>query len=309
MSIRDGRLHKTPIELAPSENIREIIIVYSGIPYKPKKEDIQFLNKGPEIGKIDHKETILEDDKLRRGRQKSQPKRVKALSTVVEEREEKERNNNHINNFNDFIMRNQKEKLLDFMKNIQEYGIKSMQHLTNPSIYSGSWIENINNLEDFYKFLSKTDPSQAALCIFNLLNPYEGSFPSGKGEEKQMSMFFTKNTKEKEDIKTLKNFNENNGFPENIMAEIEKQNLILTQQRNEISFLMTELKTFQIQKNQKVDNIQEFDQIKNELTRYKAENEMLRKINDDLQSENKNLKGIVDNYKERVDTGKVVIST
>lgn len=47
-----------------------------------------------------------------------------------------------------------------------------MWHLKRPYVYTGSWAENVESLEDLYEaFLNTTGP-EAAMRAFNLLCPY-----------------------------------------------------------------------------------------------------------------------------------------
>jgi hypothetical protein len=304
VSLRDGRLNKTAIELAPTENIREIIIVYSGVPYSPKQDDLQFLNRGPDVDKMNPKSLGYDEEqmKMKRGRQKSQPKTK--LSTVVEERDDLNENRN---NFNDFVMRSQKEKMQEFLRNIQDYGIKSLQHLTNPSVYTGSWIENINNLEDFYKFIKKCDSCDAVIRVFNLLYPYDKNFPNSKGEEKLMSLFFGGNNTQMNNVNESNlnnNINMNSTITQTLKGEIDKQNLQLSEQKNEINFLMSEIKNLQnLRQN---GNMEDLDNLRNELAKYKAENENLKKNFEEIKGENKILNTQLDSYKERMNTSHIV---
>ncbi len=184
---RDGRYHKTSLELANTEHIREIIIVYSGKPYRPNQEDMSVLKAGVEGDKIDprDKEITYEDKggdgrEKKRGRQITQPKVQKSLQAV---------NEKHEDNFNEILMESQKNKLFDFLRKIQEYGVQTMQHLAKPSFYSGSWLEEIKTIDDLQRNLNNGTVVEAVLKLFNVLHPYDKTYPMGKGNEMEMMGF------------------------------------------------------------------------------------------------------------------------
>ena len=46
------------------------------------------------------------------------------------------------------------------MKKIQEEGVKVFQHIKKPYIYTGSWMEGVNSLEELYQILSELSPTE-----------------------------------------------------------------------------------------------------------------------------------------------------
>ena len=58
------------------------------------------------------------------------------------------------------------------MKKLQESGIKSMWHLKRPYIYTGSWAEDMEGLEDLYECFINVSGAEAAMRTFNILCPY-----------------------------------------------------------------------------------------------------------------------------------------
>ena len=56
-------------------------------------------------------------------------------------------------------------------------------------MYSGSWMESLQNVSDLYEFMSTLTPSEAALCAFNLLCPYDKPLPKNDNLE-VMDNFF-----------------------------------------------------------------------------------------------------------------------
>ena len=84
-----------------------------------------------------------------------------------------------------------REKFFVLMKKLQESGIKAQWHLRRPYIYTASWAEDIEGLEDLFECLLGTSGPEAAMRTFNILCPYEKPLPkiSGKTEEAFQSFF------------------------------------------------------------------------------------------------------------------------
>jgi hypothetical protein len=70
-----------------------------------------------------------------------------------------------------------RERFFDLMRKIQEEGVKRKQHIRKPFIYTGSWMEGIQNIEDLYNSISKFTPTESCLCTFNVLWPYDKTLP------------------------------------------------------------------------------------------------------------------------------------
>lgn len=68
------------------------------------------------------------------------------------------------------------------MKKLQESGIKSLWHIKRPYIYTGSWAEDVEGLEDLYECFINTSGAEAAMRTFNILCPYEKQFPVVMGK-------------------------------------------------------------------------------------------------------------------------------
>jgi hypothetical protein len=161
-------------------------------------------------------------------------------------------NNNNDNEddktVNALLFSSQKEKLVNFLKCIQDYGVKSMQHLSKPSVYSGSWLENIKNIEDLYQYLNTLNSTEAVIRVFNLLSPYQNSFPQGKGQETDMAIYFNEGAKANNgnNGKMIQNMNSENIIHNNESihnkSQIENQNKILEEQKAEISSLKGQIK-------------------------------------------------------------------
>jgi hypothetical protein len=46
-----------------------------------------------------------------------------------------------------------REKLFVLLKKLQESGVKSKFHVKRPYIYTGSWMENVDSIEDLYSIM------------------------------------------------------------------------------------------------------------------------------------------------------------
>jgi len=223
---RDGRNHRTALELACTEHIREMIIVYSGKPYKLKEDDINYLKTGVEGEKIDpqDKEITYEDkgnmrqDPVKRGRQIAQPKpQVQKSLHVIKEKSDDA-------NFNEILMESQKKKLMDFLRKIQEYGVQTMQHLSKPYLYSGSWLEDVKSIDDLQRVLNGGTVVEGIMKIFNVLHSYEKAYPIGKGNEIEMMNFFSPDSNN--------NMNGMNGGRQNFSNQNNQNNMIHQNQSN-----------------------------------------------------------------------------
>lgn len=85
-----------------------------------------------------------------------------------------------------------RERFFEMMKTVQEQGVKAFQHVKKPFIYTGSWMEGVQNLEDLYNLMSGVAPTEACLCAFNLLCPYDKPLPSADegGMQEAVDGFF-----------------------------------------------------------------------------------------------------------------------
>ena len=59
-----------------------------------------------------------------------------------------------------------------------------MWHLKRPYVYTGSWAEDMDSLEDLYDIFLNVNGPEAAMRTFNILCPYEKPLPAvvGKSE-------------------------------------------------------------------------------------------------------------------------------
>ena len=85
------------------------------------------------------------------------------------------------------------KKLFDLLRAIQLFGVKIIQHMTKLELYSGSWLEKINNANDFDAYITRLSPPEVILSIYNVLYPYSDKLPKSQGEEPDLTNFFNLN--------------------------------------------------------------------------------------------------------------------
>eukprot|EP00826_Nyctotherus_ovalis_P011155 TRINITY_DN12910_c0_g2_i1.p1 TRINITY_DN12910_c0_g2~~TRINITY_DN12910_c0_g2_i1.p1 ORF type:complete len:590 (+),score=142.61 TRINITY_DN12910_c0_g2_i1:1041-2810(+) len=176
----------TPYQLAPSEKIREVLVRYSSPPYKTKPEDVDYLNSAL------REQNIL--IKVKGGSKKPPISSTKSAKTSksVKKNLAKMEKVTPAKTANDLDpgLNAKKELLLNMLTQIQEHGIKSYQHIKRPYLFSGSWLEGVNSIEDFMNAINSTSPSEAVLKVFNVLHPCNSSLPSEKGDEATLAKFY-----------------------------------------------------------------------------------------------------------------------
>lgn len=47
-----------------------------------------------------------------------------------------------------YNIRNYQDRLVLFLKRVQEFGVQSYQHAKKPYLFTGSWMEYVRNLDD-----------------------------------------------------------------------------------------------------------------------------------------------------------------
>lgn len=135
--IRDGRTGRTAIELACNDRIREMIIVYASKDYEPQLALLKLYGQKMVPGQE------IENGGIGIGYRKSKSKgkkNKKEANGGEEDYDEK---------IGNLLQNTYRKKLLELLRAIQLYGVKTMQHMTKPELYSGSWLEKINNANDF----------------------------------------------------------------------------------------------------------------------------------------------------------------
>ena len=325
--LKDSRTNRNCLEIACNEKIREIIIMYCGGEFKDEMDKIK--EKGVnnlDNGNIDNdnnnynsnlnvndnkinNENIIEEQK-NEDNNIPKEKMLKSNQKIKIEEEEFEEDPKLLN----LIQKQNKGKLVNFMGDIQNYGVQTMQHLTNPEIYSGSWLERIHNMDDLYKYLSKLSPQESAIAIYNVLSPYNKTLPKGNGDEPNMAFFFNKGKKNlgghhfyssqsnlQMSIEGRSNLNINNNnnnvssgnnfnINENDDDQIE-ENQYFIQQKKEINDLKEQLKAlnkkFEDEKNAKES--EEVLKLKVELNQYQNQNQILKDKGTNLNEQIKNL--------------------
>lgn len=155
---------RTPLQCAANDKIRELILLYSDPDYDAKKEDRAHLSnlkpvkeynqetlKKPSSKAFDtfHPGTIgtradIDNQKI------VQPTQRKSKS---KHREEQKGYYDELEVLEDkgilpFNLRNHRIKLIQLLKKVQEYGINHNLHKNKKYIFSGSWMEKIDDLTD-----------------------------------------------------------------------------------------------------------------------------------------------------------------
>lgn len=89
-----------------------------------------------------------------------------------------------------FQMKQNKQKLLELLKRIQSFGVESFIYQKKPYLYSGSWMEYVQDLDGLMLQINGTTPNEACMKIFNVLFPYPKPLPAEIGDESTLNGFF-----------------------------------------------------------------------------------------------------------------------
>ncbi len=280
--IRDGRTGRTAIELACNDRIREMIIVYASKDYEPQLALLKLYGQKMVPGQE------IENGGIGIGYRKSKSKgkkNKKEANGGEEDYDEK---------IGNLLQNTYRKKLLELLRAIQLYGVKTMQHMTKPELYSGSWLEKINNANDFYSYISGLSPPEAILSIYNVLYPYSDKLPKSQGEEPDLANFFNLNANmskidaNKKDTNDAFNIELNNNMRSN---------------NSEIAILKEQIKKL----NQKIDESREqyenaeITKLKLEVEKYQSENDNLKQQSNNLTSQISLLHENVRNYEKKQD--------
>jgi len=157
---REVSTHKTPIDLSVNSNVKEFIMVNAGLTKKSEKTLKPFQEEPKPLPK-----------KLTQHKSPKEPLEPKEFK---ESRE------------------TPKDKLIQLLKKIQEAGVENRHHISNPQLYSGTWIEGVVSAGALYNELSSHSPSEAVLKVFNVLYPYPYPLPKPQNEDYDMQQFFNK---------------------------------------------------------------------------------------------------------------------
>ena len=278
--IRDGRTGRTAIELACNERIREMIIVYTSKDYEPQLSLLKLYGQKIPPGQE------IENGGIGFRKSKSKGKKNKNVANGGEEEFDEKIGN--------LLQNTYRKKLLELLRAIQLFGVKTMQHMTKPELYSGSWLEKINNANDFYAYISGLSPSEAILSIYNVLYPYSDKLPKSQGEEPDLANFFNLNA-QKDLTGTIKK-DENDEFNGELNKNIRSNN-------SEIAILKEQIKKL----NQKIDESKEqienaeITKLKLEVEKYQSENDTLKKQSNNLTTQISLLHENVRNYEKKQD--------
>ena len=277
--IRDGRTGRTAIELACNDRIREMIIVYTSKDYEPQLSLLKLYGQKIPPGQE------IENGMIGFRKSKSKGKKKNGANGGEEELDEK---------IGNLLQNTYRKKLLDLLRAIQLFGVKTMQHMTKPELYSGSWLEKINNANDFYAYISGLSPSEAILSIYNVLYPYSDKLPKSQGEEPNLANFFNLNAPK--DLSGASKKDENDEFNSELNKNIRSNN-------SEIAILKEQIKKL----NQKIDESREkfenaeITKLKLEVEKYQSENDTLKKQSNNLTTQISLLHENVRNYEKKQD--------
>ncbi len=82
-----------------------------------------------------------------------------------------------------YNIRNYQDKLVMFLKRVQEFGVQSYQHAKKPYLFTGSWMEYVRSMDDLMLQINGAKPNEAVMKVFNILFPYDKPLPQGRGDE------------------------------------------------------------------------------------------------------------------------------
>ena len=288
--IRDGRTGRTAIELACNDRIREMIIVYASKDYEPQLSLLKLYGQKIEPGQEIENGGFRIGYNRKTSKSKSKGKKNKNNTNAnggEEEMDEK---------IGNLLQNTYRKKLLELLRAIQLYGVKTMQHMTRPELYSGSWLEKVNNANDFFNFISRLSPQEAILSIYNVLYPYSDKLPKAQGDEPSLANFFNLNNPNNF-IKTESNQKDiGDDFNIEINRNIHSNN-------SEIAILKEQIKKL----NKKIDESkeqaenEEIAKLKLEVEKYQSENDTLKKQSDNLTTQISLLHENVRNYEKKQD--------
>ena len=288
--IKDGRTGRTAIELACNDRIREMIIVYTSKDYDPQLSLLRLYGKNFRPGEGIENGGDVDINGGFRSRSRGKKKK-----NGGEEKEDEM--DTKIGNL---LQNTYRKKLLELLRAIQLYGVKTMQHMTKPELYSGSWLERINNANDFYNYINELSPSEATLSIYNVLYPYSDKLPKAQGEEPDLACFFDLNSNNRDVLSNgnRRNMLRNNNMNENNFNSNNNDNYF---NNSEIEFLKEQIKRL----NQKIDDNRneiestEMTKLKLQIEKYQTENDILKQQSNNLNNQINNLNENVKNYEKK----------
>ena len=266
--IKDGRSGRTAIELACNDRIREMIIVYCSKEYQPELDKLKL--RGVKF-------VIQDDVNIENGAKRKDKSKSKSKSKKKNKDDSEDSMDDTIGGL---LNKSYQKKLLELLRAVQAYGVKTMQHVTRPELYSGSWLEKINNASDFFDYVNNLSPSEASLSIFNVLHPYSDKLPKCLGEEPNLANFFDLNSN-KNNLSNGRRLSNRGG--QYMVSDVRGGGV----DDEEIEKLKEEIKKL----NQKIEETRqevetaETTKLKTEIERYQAENEILKQQSNNLNNQ------------------------
>lgn len=198
--IKERTSKKTPLQIAANDKVRELILLYSNPNHDAHKDNqakLEYLKPVKEYNKETLKQSrgdLFEDLKPTKatktdlGAKKSAkktkgiPEEMKGYYDELEELEAL--------GILPFNLRNHRIKLIKLMRKIQEYGIKHDLHKKKSFIFSGSWMEKVDDISDLMAAIYETNSSETALKLFNILHPYDKPLPVIEEDDDVMREFY-----------------------------------------------------------------------------------------------------------------------
>jgi Ca2+-binding EF-hand superfamily protein len=135
---------KTPVDLASSESVRQMVLTYSQPEYRLSTRDPPRRPERP--------------SRPQAAPQSATPRRVFAEQVRGQEPLE--------------YGSGRKSILTALMKKVQETGVAAQQHMRKPYLFTGSWLDGIKTCTALYNSFSSCSSNEAALRVFNVLCPY-----------------------------------------------------------------------------------------------------------------------------------------
>jgi Ca2+-binding EF-hand superfamily protein/methyl-accepting chemotaxis protein len=206
--------NKTPLQICANDRVRELILLYSdpdNDQIKQEKTRLELIKPTKEYNKESLKKSrdnvfddykpgvsgtrtdvsVKKTPKSTLKKKKPAVEETKAYYDELEELESK--------GILPFDLRNHRAKLIKLMRKVQEYGINHNLHQKKKFIFSGSWMEKIDDVSDIMASIYQTNSSETALKIFNVLYPYDKPLPAIDEEEDVIKEFYQEETKKKYD--------------------------------------------------------------------------------------------------------------
>ena len=168
INIKDNA-RKSPLDVASSDKIKKLIETYSQQKGMVKEEEENVFKKDYEA-------------KLERSEANNRNSRVSINGNIKENdpKQPKAGSNNpllggDVNQVSTWL----REKFFVLMKKLQESGVKIRYHIKKPFLYTASWMEEIESVEELFSVFSDLSGPEVAMRTFNVLCPYEKKLPSG----------------------------------------------------------------------------------------------------------------------------------